>query len=80
MVDSLYVVDRASPCSEQGEGGGGFAPIVALLSYHAALHKAILFKGASKAWGDDQALRALTMEFEKSGLNPKQYALHWLRI
>ena len=74
-----------SPRSELGGGGRAVALMVALLSYRAAQPKhALLSSDRSgkhvRVWGFRQALRALREVAEKMGRNPKEYALHSLRI
>ena len=59
--------------------------MVALLSCHAALpeHAPLSSYRSGKhvrVWGYVQELRALREVDEKSGRNPKEYALHSLRI
>ena len=88
QVGSVVVRTRSEvrgPRSGLDEGGGAVALMVALLSCHAALpkHAPLSSYRAGKqvrAWGYGQALRALREVVEKSGRNPKEYALHSLRI
>ena len=73
--------------SEIGAGGGAVALMVELMSCHLSLPESAPLcsyrcdrSSAVKVWGYTRALRALRQIVEKAGGNPKEVALHSLRI